>query len=222
MTVRPFEVDPDVMARIRPMRSEDLEDVARLHHAAMGRSLWARLGRRFLVRVYGALLVHPAFLGAVYEEDGRIRGFIAGSEDTAAMMSDSFRRRGGRLGLSAARGLLGDPRALVPLLETFAYGARSGDTVKAESLFCSFESDLRGKRVSGHINKALFDELRARGHDRVKVTTEVDNEGAKRQLESWGFLDAGRFRFYGKDMIRYVLDLAASPRVQPVSRWPHS
>lgn len=217
--IRPFEVDPEVMARIRPMRREDLDDVARLHHAAMGRSLWARLGRRFLVRVYQALIDHPSFLGAVYLEDGRIRGFIAGSEDTGVMLSHSFVRHGPRLALSAARGLVGDPGALVPLLETFAYGSRSGDGVKAESLFCSFEPDLRGKRVSGHINKALFDELRARGHDRVKVTTEVDNEGARRQLESWGFLDDGRFRFYGKDMIRYVLDLAASPRVQPIRRW---
>jgi ribosomal protein S18 acetylase RimI-like enzyme len=217
--IRPFEVDPEVIARIRPMRHDDLEHVARLHHAAMGRSLWARLGRRFLVRIYEALLDHPTFLGAVYLEDGRIRGFIAGSEDTGAMLRDSLRGHGPRLALSAARGLVGDPRALRPLLETFAYGARSGDDVKAESLFCSFEPELRGKRVSGHINKVLFDELRARGHSRVKVTTEVDNEGARRQLESWGFVDEGRFRFYGKDMIRYVLDLANSPRVQATRRW---
>lgn len=220
MSVRPFEVDPDVMSRIRPMRVEDVGDVARLHHAAMGNSLWARLGTRFLARLYRGLLDDPTFLGAVYLEDGRIRGFIAGSEDTSAMMRATFRRYGPRLALSAARGLARDPRALRPLLETLSYGERSGGAdVRAESLFCSFEPDLRGKRVSGHINKALFDELRARGHDRVKITTELDNEGARRQLESWGFVDDGRFRFYEKDMIRYVLDLAASPRVQPVRRW---
>ena len=66
----------------------------------------------------------------------------------------------------------------------------------------------------------LFDELLARGHSAVKVTTETDNEGANRQLQSWGFEDRGRFRFYGKEMVLYVLDLNASDRVEPVSRHP--
>ena len=107
------------------------------------------------------------------------------------------------------------------LWQTFRYFSVSGaEDVPAESLFCSFVPDLRGKRVSGHINKVLFDELLARGQPRVKITTEVDNEGANRQLRSWGFEDKGRFRFYGKEMVTYVLDLAASPRVEAVSRHP--
>jgi hypothetical protein len=56
--------------------------------------------------------------------------------------------------------------------------------VRAESMFCSFEPHLRGTRVSGAINKVLFDELAARGHRYVKITTEADNEGAVRQLSS--------------------------------------
>ena len=86
--------------------------------------------------------------------------------------------------------------------------------MRAESLFCSFEADLRGRRVSGHINKVLFDELAARGHRQVKITTEVDNPGSNRQLRAWGFEEAGRFRFYGKDMVTLVLDLQRSPRVE--------
>ncbi len=90
----------------------------------------------------------------------------------------------------------------------------------AESLFCSFEPHLRGRRISGHINKVLFDELLARGHQRVKITTEVDNKGANRQLTSWGFEDSARFEFYGKPMVRYELDLVESPRVEARSRHP--
>ena len=54
----------------------------------------------------------------------------------------------------------------------------------------------------------------------MKITTEVSNEGANRQLKSWGFAERGRFRFYGKDMITYVLDLHASDRVEATSRHP--
>ena len=108
------------------------------------------------------------------------------------------------------------------LLQTARYFNQSSDDldieIPAESLFCSFTPATRGKRISGHINKVLFDELLARGHKAVKVTTEVDNKGANRQLTSWGFVDDGHFNFYGKDMVRYVLDLEASPRVEAIRR----
>lgn len=205
------------MAAIRPMTANDVADVARLHHAAMGSSTWAQLGQRFLRSLYRALLVDERFLAWVYADSEGVRGFIAGSEDTDAMLSATFRRAWLSLGTAAL------PRALKPtlalkLVQTQSYQDVSGGTVMPESLFCSFEPALRGRRISGHINKVLFDDLLARGHKAVKVTTEVDNEGANRQLTSWGFTVDGHFSFYGKDMIRYVLDLEASPRVEAVRR----
>jgi hypothetical protein len=201
------------------MQVTDAEAVAQLHFAAMGSSTWAQLGRRFLRCLYTVLVDDERFLGFVYQEDASIRGFIAGSQNTEEMLQACFRRSWPVLGLAAL------PRALRPdvlyrLLETRRYGDASGGEAIAESLFCSFEPNLRGKRVSGHINKVLFDELLARGHKTVKITTETDNEGANRQLRSWGFEDDGRFTFYGKEMVRYVLDLEACERVEPFSRHP--
>ncbi len=226
--VRPFPVDPEVMARIRPFQHRDAADVARLHAAAMGRSTWARLGEGFLAELYRCLVDSPRFLAFVYEEpreDGpgrRVRGFIAGSTDTAAMMEETWRRHRVRLAVAALPGLARHPLLVPRLLTTGRYGRRAGQVadVPGESLFCSFEPELRGRRIAGHINKVLFDELLARGHDAVRITTEADNAPAIRQLRSWGFEERGRFRFYGKEMITFVLDLRTSPRVEPVSRHP--
>jgi len=219
MTLRPFDVDPNVMECIRPMQARDAAHVAGLHHAAMGNSTWAQLGIRFLTALYRALVDDDRFLGFVYEEDTVVRGFIAGSQDTGAMLGHTFRRAWATLAWAALPRVL-DPRILWKLSETHRYGQHSGDTIPAESLFCSFEPELRGRRVSGHINKVLFDELLARHHRFVKITTEHDNEGANRQLKSWGFEAQATFQFYGKDMVRYVLDLETSERVEPVSRHP--
>lgn len=219
--VKPFPVDPEVMGRIRPMQYRDADRVAELHHAAMGNSLWAMLGVNFLAALYRGMVDAPLFIGFVYVEDGEVKGFIAGSLDTSAMYKDVLRRRAMFIAPAALRGLIRRPKVGIKLLETAKYfGVSGADDVQAESLFCSFVPVLRGKRVSGHINKVLFDELYARGRSKVKITTEVDNEGANRQLQSWGFENAGTFRFYGKDMVTYVLDLAASPRVDAVSRHP--
>jgi hypothetical protein len=219
MSPRPFNVDPDVLGSIRPMAVQDAPEVARLHHTAMGKSTWARLGLRFLQSLYTSLIDDERFLGFVYEEESCVRGFIAGSQDTDEMLAATFKRMWPALAWSALPNIL-NPSMLKTLLETRRYSALSGTDKMAESLFCSFERGLRGKRISGHINKVLFDELLARGHRRVKVTTEVDNEGANRQLLSWGFEDSGRFHFYGKEMVRYVLDLESSERVEAVSRHP--
>lgn len=218
--MKPFPVDPEVMRRIRPLQHRDAPVVARLHHAAMGDSLWAKLGLRFLHELYEALVDSPFFLGFVYVEEGEVRGFIAGTTDTGALFAD-VRRRALFAAPAALVGLIRRPRLVGPLLETARYGDRSGAAeVSAESLFCSFVPHLRGKRVSGHINKVLFDELLARGHGKVKISTEVANEAARRQLESWGFVVVHRFAFYGKDMLTYVLDLSACPRLEPISRHP--
>lgn len=223
-SLRPFQVRPEVMQAIRPMQHRDAERVAELHQAAMGDSLWGKLGHRFLTELYRGLVDDRRFLGFVYEDEARrVRGFIAGSTDASAMMNSLFRGRVMVLGAAALPGVLKRPAVLRHLVSTARYFAVSADDeldVPAESLFCSFDPELRGKRVSGHINKVLFDDLLARGHQRVKITTEVDNEGANRQLRSWGFEARGEFNFYGKSMVRYVLDLDASERVEPVSRHP--
>ena len=229
-----FEVDPEVLAAIEPLRSRHVSEVARLHVEAMGRSTWAHLGERFLEEVYRGLIADQDFLGWVFVEDGKVGGFIAGSRDASRMFRSVLIRRWWRLGVAALPGLLGKPSLALRLLSTPAYfavgavrsaGRRLDPTgarqeVSAESMFCSFEPHLRGRRIAGLINKVLFDELLARGHRRVRITTEADNLGANRQLRSWGFVDRGTFSFYGKRMREYVLDLATSDRVEPVSRHP--
>ena len=218
----PLPVDPDVMARIHPMGRAHLRGVVRLHTAAMGHSLWAQLGPGFLHRIYGALVEHPDFLGFVYVDQGRVRGFIAGTADGPRMMRQTFTRHAPGLALATARGFLRRPTAALPLAGTFRYHGLSksddGPDVAAESMFCSFEPGLRGKKVAGLINKVLFDELAARGHRLVKITTEEDNAGAVRQLTSWGFERAGSFRFYGKPMLVWHLDLVQCERVDHPAR----
>ncbi len=217
--VRPLSIRPEVMNAIRPMRPADAPRVAQLHRAAMGHSLWARLGQAFLATLYRRLIPNPLFVGFVYEEAGSIGGFIAGSTNTAAMFRQVFRKHFLPLAARTAVGVAMDPRVIPLLLRTSTYFDASGSDIPAESLFCSFLPELRGKKIADHINKVLFDELLYRGHKFVKITTESDNRGANRQLTHWGFQVGGRFRFYGKDMVKYVLDLEESHRVEPVGRY---
>ncbi len=208
------------------MQARDDLAVAQLHHAAMGESLWARLGVRFLRQLYRNLIDAEGFIAFVYEPSPQlgVRGFIAGATDPDRVMADTFRRAWFLLGPAAL------PRALQPglfrrLVQTARYsGASAVPGLPAgplpESLFCSFAPELRGKRIAGHANKLLFDDLCARGYRHVKITTDTSNASAARQLHSWGFDQLGQFEFYGKDMTAWLLDLHQSSRVEPIGRHP--
>lgn len=206
------------MASIRPMRPDDVRRVAFLHSEAMGDSLWAQLGERFLRNLYRALLKTPQFVAFVYEDANQIEGFIAGSTETNSMMRQALFSNLPRLTLSGILGLKSWSVAQ-KLLETSSYFRNSSEELQvdipAESLFCSFTVATRGKRISGHINKVLFDTLAAMGHPAIKITTETNNEGANRQLLSWGFESQGHFVFYGKEMLCYTLQFSNSDRVSP-------
>ena len=216
--IRPFVVNAEVLDNIRPMNKADIPRVAQLHKAAMGNSLWATLGERFLRNIYHGMLKSPLFLGFVYEQNGTIEGFIAGSEDLPVMMKYVAISSGHRLFICALLGIT-NRDTIKKLLKTAQYFRAStealGQDIKAESMFCSFTPQTRGKKISGHINKVLFETLLARGHTYIKITTETDNIGANRQLKSWGFQNQGHFHFYGKEMVCYTLDLTTSPRLTP-------
>ena len=57
-----------------------------------------QLGQRFLRQVYKGMLESPSFIGFVYEEEGMVEGFVAGSQDTSTMMKQVFRDKAHRLG----------------------------------------------------------------------------------------------------------------------------
>ncbi len=222
MIPEPLRYDPEWLDRIRAIQARDVPRVAALHAKGMGQTLWGRLGEPFLRALYAGLLYDPLFIGFVFLEDDEVRGFIAGTQDGRRMMRNVFRRTWTRLAGTVLKSLLVHPGLIFPVLATPFYFRKSDPAGAApgtaESLFCYFEPHLRGTRVSGLINKVLFDELLSRGHGHVRITTEADNEGAVRQLTSWGFERRAAFRFYGKDMFLFLLDLEKSPRVQPVSR----
>ena len=118
--IRPFIVNPEVLAAIRPMCSMDIPRVAQLHKAAMGNSLWATLGERFLRNIYRGMLKSSLFLGFVYEQEGQIEGFIAGAEDLPGLMKQVAFSSGHRLFICALLGMT-NRETFKKLLQTVQY-----------------------------------------------------------------------------------------------------
>ncbi len=216
--ITPFHVNQEIMSHIRPMCRADVEQVAEQHYSAMGHSLWAQLGKPFLQALYAGLLQDPLFVAYVYVTEETVRGFVAGSLDVQHTFNRLWQKHWQQLFLPALSGLIRCPYLISSLISTPFYFKRSAssqrvEAIKAESLFCSFQPDLRGTGAAGHINRMLFKHFLTAGCRYIKITTETDNEASLRQLNHWGFTIEERFNFYGKDMYTLVMDLSTNPRL---------
>jgi GNAT superfamily N-acetyltransferase len=63
--------------------------------------------------------------------------------------------------------------------------------------------ELRRQGIAAGFHQALERVLRAEGIERLIVTTEASNAGAREHLQALGFREEGHFQFYGKRMLRY-------------------
>ncbi|MCB9489744.1 MAG: hypothetical protein H6684_13510 [Deltaproteobacteria bacterium] len=221
-TLPPLQLDPRWYNHVRPLMRGDVTTVAELHAKGMGTTLWGSFGRHFLEALYRAMLDDPDFVAFVFEENRIVRGFIVGSTDGSNMMKRTFRKAFWKLLPHVVKAGYRDPALIREALATPRYFAKSATDSRArdaaESFFCYIQEEWRGTRISGLMNKFLFDELLFRGFQRVKITTEADNDGALRQLDSWGFEPVGEFEFYAKKMTTHLLELHICSRVQPVRR----
>jgi ribosomal protein S18 acetylase RimI-like enzyme len=193
---------------IRRTETRDVPAIAELHAALVPSSLWAELGLPFLTRLYASLVRDPRFVSFVYETPAGIGAFLAGSTDTKRMLRATAKRDGWALALRALPALR--PSLVRRLLETGRYPRIRGSDGAGESLFCAVRPELRRQGIAAGLHEALERMLRAQGIDRLVVTTEATNPDAHEHLKALGFQEDGRFRFYGKEMLRYAKVLGST------------
>lgn len=200
---------------IRRMEESDIEDVVRLHLADMGSSFFARIGKDFLTLLYRSSLKSKLSAGFVFVRDGKIRGFIFGATDTSSLFRDVMVKNFIRFTFSTVRFILKNPSEIPTILETFLYSSKTAlKDIRAEMLFISIEPEFRKKKISSALVTAILRDFKKRGVKMAKVTAETDNPGPNLLLTSYGFTLDKVFRFYGKEMNLYYLDLTTSERLK--------
>ena len=73
---------------IRPICPDDLDKVVSLHTDYMDDSVFARLGKRFLRRLYQGTISSSRGIGYVYVKDDRVMGFITATTHTTRLFKE--------------------------------------------------------------------------------------------------------------------------------------
>jgi ribosomal protein S18 acetylase RimI-like enzyme len=170
--------------RVRPARPADAPQVAALHRRTIPWGLLSQLGPGAVAAFYEALLSSPLGFGFVAEQEGRAVGFVCGVVHWRGFVLRSLARRP-RMTAAMALGALRRSRTR-RLVETARYAA-AGGLPPAELVAIGVDGEARGRGVAEALVRRLLVEFERRGVRRVRVTTDVGNERARRLYRRLGF-----------------------------------
>ena len=195
---------------IIPLEKRHAAAAADLHIRGISTGFLSSLGRVFLKQIYKALPRCPAGFGYVWEDHGRVLGFIACAESTGRLYKQSLLRRGILMALPLVRFMF-RWSVIKRLWQTLRYPAEVGaDVPAAELLSIAVDESTRGKGVGKRLVATAVDEFRRRGIDRFKVAVWAGNETANAFYERCGFELALQCEHHGLPMNVYVIDTGRS------------
>jgi ribosomal protein S18 acetylase RimI-like enzyme len=186
---------------VAPAVEEDVAAVAALHGSLLPGSFLSTLGVTFLGLLYRRVLRQPGSLLLVASSDGRVVGFIAGTEDTFGLYRSFLRHDGLPATAATARGVLRHPSAGLRIAETVRYGRTASvpgvELPRAELLSMGVVPEARGKGLASSLVTALQDRWRGAGVFRARVVVSLDNGAAIATYERAGFAPVGRLDVHG-------------------------
>jgi ribosomal protein S18 acetylase RimI-like enzyme len=169
----------------------------------------AELGPSVLTTLYRALAAGDyGFVFVAVGPDDRVLGFIAGVTDIGKMYRSVLLQHALRFALVGLRYVL-NFRTLRRIFATLLYPARTkGVWPDAELLSIVLASEARGSGAASTLLRALLDEFRRRGVDRIRVMVGAELDRANAYYRKHGFVLAGQIDRHGQPANVYVLEIA--------------
>lgn len=167
---------------------------ATLHESQIDSGFLAALGTGFLTRLYRRVARHRQSFLLVVEDDGRVVGFAAASEDVASLYRAFLLHDGAIAAIVSAPRLA---RSWRRVLETVRYPRSSGPALpKAELLSVAVAPSSRGRGYGRALVGEATAELKRRGAAGVRVVVGSENQAAIALYRACGFEPAARFEMH--------------------------
>ena len=196
--------------RIRKLRKEDCQRVARIRFEVQEMDFLPSLGIRFYVEWLKGTCESKWSFGLVcinVDNEESIAGFLCASIDLQKYYRDIILRKGLFLAFWSAVRILVRPQLLSGLLQYSGDSRKNSlSPVKAELLTLVVAEKYRGKGLGNKLTLALIDEYRKRGVKEFLSTVSSDNIISCSIHEKNGFELLGTFDLHGKkNLYKYSL-----------------
>jgi ribosomal protein S18 acetylase RimI-like enzyme len=184
------------MIAIRQMQRADVAAVTRTHVAAFPNFFLTFLGAPFLRQLYRGIVDDGSGISYVAELDGKIIGFVAGTDTPARFYSRLLEKRLIHFALASIWPILRRPTILGRLLRAFTKGkeAPAAATARSELMSLAVLPTVRGGGAGRQLVEAFMVEAKRRGAALVFLTTDArDNDSVNRFYENLRFRRTRQF-----------------------------
>lgn len=190
---------------IRQAKIKDIYRIIELYCLYMEDSFLVRFGKGFLKQLFEGIIVSKHGLCFVYEDDSKVRGFIAGTSHLSKFFRDIFFRKGHILLVKLLPEIIKYPLVIGYITESFSYSTKTNvKNVNSELLFIAVEPGCRKEGVAKKLVDSALRSIYDKGMSKVKVTILKTNKIVNNFLKNYGVHLEREFKFYGKDMILYT------------------
>jgi ribosomal protein S18 acetylase RimI-like enzyme len=201
---------------IRKMKPADVQQVVDIHLQAFQGFFLTFLGPNFLRELYQAIQSDPSGIALVCEEEAKMVGFAAGTDQPAGLYRRLLKQRWYRFGLASIMPVLRQPSIIPRLLRAFRISEEVGVLEGCGTLMSIAVSPQCQSNGAGQALVAAF-LLEAAGRDLkfVNLTTDTNNnDRVNRFYRKLGFTCARTFITpEGRRMNEYIIPI--NPVIQP-------
>lgn len=181
--------------QVKPLGSDSIEDVLRIHRAGLGNTVNSVLGTGHLRFLYETMARQPDCFVGVACMDGRHVGVVSGSVDAGAFAAKLWRCLSLDRILKITLGLLTRPRLLRLLWQGRRIAAPvmvDEETVTAVLTAIAVDPASQHRGIGRALVRSFEAFLRNRGIRAYRLDTQSANEAALRFYRNMGFAEAAQ------------------------------
>ncbi|MCK5393604.1 MAG: GNAT family N-acetyltransferase [Candidatus Omnitrophica bacterium] len=191
---------------IRQAKESDITRISELYCLYIEDSFFVHFGKGFLKELFKNIIISKHALCFVYEIDGKVQGFITGAFQLSKLFREMFFRKCHVWAIKVMPQIIRYPSSIKYIIESFLYSSKAHiENINSELLFIAIEPEFRKKGVASLLVDRIIKDFRNKGVSKVKVATVKNNKGVNKFLESYGAYFEREFKFYGKNMILYII-----------------
>ena len=190
---------------IRVAEKSDINRIIELFTKYIDNSFFAELGKPFLRNIFEGLILSNYGVNFVFVIDSKIVGFISGTSNSIKLLKDIlFKKVLIRSAMIFFRPFFKQSVKLKRLWESLLYiNRRMSAPLKAEMLFIAVEPGSRSKGIATELINCTLVEMKKRGTEKVRVSTDQSNIEVNKLLQKMGFDFVKSHYLYGKKMCLY-------------------
>jgi ribosomal protein S18 acetylase RimI-like enzyme len=201
-------------SNLRMMKDYDLKQVVTIHLLSFQGFFLSFLGMHFLLELYKGILSDPSGIAIVFEQQGSILGFVAGTDHPGDFYKRLLKKRWCRFGLASIPAIIKNPLVVLRLIRAISLPKQvTAENGRGTLMSIAVFPGEQNRGIGRQLLHAFLAESAKRGLRQVDLTTDnLNNAPVNTFYLREGFSRSRSFITpEGREMNEYLIELSPFP-----------